>query len=193
MPVSLVITAKSLEQDLFFQPGFSNVSYHQQSQSDERVILAGGDGRPQKHSQHRRIDRMPQNPVWAGADQLMVPRDSHFRAPVEVQMPPCPNCQQNECCLDARANGHEKMKLHRQEPASESRRWPEKQDQRRIQQQLMETRRHLGFGVLGWRRVSGRDAPVHGENDPKDKRGEQTPITVKNNFETGANGPASDL
>jgi hypothetical protein len=42
----------------------------------------------------------------------------------------------------------------------------------------METRRHFGFRVLGWRRVSGRDRPL---------------FTVKNNFETVANGPASDL
>src|SRR5208282_698791 len=103
------------------------------------MVLAGGDSRSQEHAEHRRVDRVPQKPIRSSADQFVVQADSDFCTPIATQMPPRPDCQEKKCCLDDRADGHEKMKPLRQEPPGQTRCRPETQEERCIERDLMES------------------------------------------------------
>src|SRR5215467_481680 len=106
LPVLVKSRAKLLRQEGFFALCLApqgEKDDRKPQQSDDKAL---GDGTREQGRQHPGVDRMPDEPVWPAANQLVAGLDRDRAAPVRTQRQPRPHGKQQA------QNGHDHARQH---------------------------------------------------------------------------------
>lgn len=165
-PIGFIVRAERLANRTLLDANFPQVHTDAKSETHERMNLPGDDYGSDKHAQHGGVHGVAQEPVRAGANQLVFRGDGDGSAPESAEMLPGPIIERHGSRLDAQAGDYQR-KRGLDDPVGQTRNRDEEQQNREQEQIFMHAARLRGFGALSRRRVLYRDAPIRYEEKPE--------------------------